>query len=158
MPDLDSARWPGMIEQGLHWLTDSLWPSAIYPLMQPGPADWQEGEPVMQANQRCFRLMEEGWRRMRLVPEIVVRSFQMPSPARPLFGGFALAATGTDSLRQQGFVAGVLRWLVEAQDYVGWTEQAIREDAVCHRWTVLGSLVLACVFALLVVLSIGLLW
>jgi hypothetical protein len=158
VPDLEPARWPGMIEQGLRWLSDSLWPSAVYPIMQPGPADWHDGEPVLRANQRCLRLLEEGWRRMRLIPEILVRSLQGDASDRPMFGGFALAATGADGLREQGFVGGALRWLVEAQDHVGWTDEALREDAACRRWTLLGSLGLTALLAVFCVVGFRLVW
>jgi hypothetical protein len=69
-----------------------------------------------------------------------------------------LAATGTDNLRQQGFVAGVLRWLVEAQDHVAWTDEALREGALCRRWTLFGSLGLAGFLAILAAVSVSLLW
>lgn len=155
VPDIDSNRWSSMIEQGVQWLADSQWPSMIYPIMQ-NAAMPNQGQGA-ESNQRCFHLLEEGRRRLRMVPELLVRGFQETPPARALFAGFALAGTGVDSLRQQGFVAGVLRWLVEAQDHVAWTGEALREDATCRFWTRLGFYGLAAFLGLLGVLSVGLL-
>lgn len=156
LPDVEPGRWPAMIEQGLRWLTDSLWPSAIYPSMEAGLADWKPGDAIVKANQRRFRLLAEVSSRMRLVPEMIAHCFQATAPARPLFRGFAMAATGTDSLREQGFAAGALRWLVEAQDYVRWTEETLREDTLYRRWALWGSLGLASFLALVVFLCVGL--
>jgi hypothetical protein len=157
VPDIESARWPGMVEQGIRWLADVLWPSVIYPLLQPGTGQWSDTDSILQANQQRFQLLQEGWERLKLLPELVVRSLQNAPPARPLLGGVGLAATGPDGLRQQAFAAGMLRWLVEAQDQVGWTDEALREDALCRRWTFWGGLGLAGFLLTLVTLSLGLL-
>jgi hypothetical protein len=157
VPDIETGRWASMIEQGLRWLSDSQWPATIYPLMRTGPANWNDGDPVLAANERCFQLLEEGRRRLQLVPELLARSFQAAPPARTLFGGFALAGTGIDRHREQGFVAGVLRWLVEAQDHVAWTGESLRDDDACRFWTRLGFCGLTAFLCLIGVLSFGLL-
>jgi len=156
VPDIAPERWPGMIEQGVRWLSDSQWPATIYPILRTDTADRQAEGLVLESNQRCFRLLEEGRRRLQLVPELLVRSFQVSPPARPLFAGFALAGTGVDGHQEQGFVAGVLRWMVEAQDHVAWTSEALRDEATCRFWTRLGFYGLAAFLCLLGVLSVGL--
>ena len=62
----------------------------------------------------------------------------MPERGASLFGGCYFAATGRDPLSQQAFVAGVFPLLIENQNYVSWTTEALVEDASYRRWCVYG--------------------
>lgn len=55
----------------------------------------------------------------------------------PMFGGVYLAATGRDA-RQQAFVPGVFQRVVESQNAVSWSPDALAEDARLNRLTMLG--------------------
>ena len=51
-----------------------------------------------------------------------------------LLGGCYLAGTGREAARDKAFVAGVFRRLIENQNYVSWTEDALTEEANNRRW------------------------
>lgn len=55
----------------------------------------------------------------------------------PLFGGVYLAATGRD-VKQQAFVQGVFQRVIENQNAVSWSPDALAEDSRLNRLTMLG--------------------
>ena len=55
----------------------------------------------------------------------------------PMFGGIYLAATGRDG-KQQAFVEGVFQRVIESQNAVSWSPEALAEDARRSRLAVVG--------------------
>src|SRR5581483_2552841 len=60
----------------------------------------------------------------------------------PMFGGIYLAATGRDS-KQQAFVEGVFQRVIESQNAVSWSPEALAEDARRTRLAVAGYVAVA---------------
>ncbi len=56
-----------------------------------------------------------------------------------MLGGCFVACTGRDPKREQGFVGGVLQLLIDSQNFVSWTPEAIRQEANYVRLTTLGN-------------------
>ena len=52
--------------------------------------------------------------------------------------GCYMAATGEDAVRGQGFAGGVFPQLVQVQNHVAWTREALADDRACRRWALLG--------------------
>ena len=75
-----------------------------------------------------------------------------------MLGGCYLAGTGRDPGREQGFIAGVFRQLIENQNYVAWTPEALDEEADYRRWTYYGYLGLAVIVVLLALILASLVW
>jgi hypothetical protein len=53
-------------------------------------------------------------------------------------GGFYFGGTGVDPVTQQAFVPGVFRLVVDHQNQVSWTPDALAEEADYQRWTMFG--------------------
>ena len=73
-----------------------------------------------------------------------------------LFGGCYLAGTGENPETEQAFAPGVLARLMEMQDDVSWTEEALQEDARFLRRAATLKTILGLVIAALVVSILGL--
>ncbi len=59
-----------------------------------------------------------------------------------MLGACGFAATGRDLGREQGFAASTFRWLIENQNHIAWTPEALAADAQFRarraarvRWT-----------------------
>jgi hypothetical protein len=95
------------------------------------------------ANVRLFRLLRAGRERLRLLGRVAAHGVLAGEAGPPLLGGCYVAGTGADAAGEQAFLAGVFRRLVEHQNFVTWTEEAVREDAEYLWWTRAGYLGLA---------------
>ena len=92
-------------------------------------------------------VMQERQQRLsRLISRLAVLEAGIPLH----LGGCYFGATGPDASRDQAFVAGVFRRLLENQNHVSWTREAVAEEADYHHWTLYGYAGLA-VFVLAVV-------
>jgi hypothetical protein len=126
-----------MIDGGVRWLCLEMLPALVYrQLRLEGP----EGGPTLP---EAVRVLAQG-----LAAE----------PGEPpLLGGCYLGATGPDSARDQAFVHGVFRLLLEDQNYVFWTAQAVGEDGHYRRLTGLAYAAVALLAAALIAVGY-LLW
>jgi hypothetical protein len=150
-PDLEAGEVPGMIESGVQWLCEGLLPNLVYKLLrQEGPEREQSLAEVLAGNIRLYQLLGEMRRRQKGLARLLTRALEARTDGPPLLGGCYLAATGREETREQAFVAGVLRQLIESQNYVSWTRTALAEDADYQRrarlgWIGIGVVVVAAV-------------
>jgi hypothetical protein len=144
MPDLDPAEVPKVIGKGIGWLFETLFPTNVYKLLKVEGPNTPRGK-VLRANSRLYQLLTEMRERYRGLNHIMTRGLTPPADGPLLFGGCFLAATGPDAAREQAFVHGILRQMVENQNYVSWTKDALDEEAEFRRWTRLGYLVILAV-------------
>jgi hypothetical protein len=137
VPELDATAVPDMLQSGVHWVCDTLFPSVVYKLFRyetpgaDGPTDW------LAANTRLYQLLGELRQRQQRLGAILARGVVAPDSSSTLFGGCYFAATGHDA-NHQAFVAGVFPLLTENQNFVRWTDEALAEEAAYRRWTVYG--------------------
>jgi hypothetical protein len=141
VPDLDQAEVPRMIGRGIQWLFETLFPANVYKLLKVEAPNQGRGA-LLQANGKLYQLLVEMRERYRGLNHILTRGLAAPTDGPLLFGGCFLAATGTDPAREQAFVHGILRQMIENQNYVSWTREALQEEAEFRRWTRLGYLVI----------------
>jgi len=147
-PDLDTGLVPARIEDSVSWIGNSLFPSMVYSLfgVEPGPEDVTE---VVRTNSQLYRFLSK----MRDRQERIARLVRDSIPALPrepiLFGGCYFAGTGIDAVTEQAFASGVLLRLIQDQDNVTWTSDALLEDARFLR------LARGLKVALLVVIGLG---
>jgi hypothetical protein len=93
-------------------------------------------------NRNLYQLMRGVFERGPRLAEILARGVP-PVGGRdeygsvPMFGGIYLAATGRDA-RQQAFVEGVFQRVIESQNAVSWSPEALAEDARRSRLAILG--------------------
>jgi hypothetical protein len=98
----------------------------------------KEGEDVtevVRGNARLFLFGDEMRSQQARLGTILARAVGGEAGTR--FGGCYLAGTGKEAA-EQGFVAGVLRRLIDEQSHVAWTPEVIEEEATYRRWTQIG--------------------
>lgn len=150
VPNVEPNEVPRMLTSGVQWLCQSLM-VLVYRFFQI-EHDNESARQVGRANTRLYRLygvlQERQERLCRILTQAVV-----PEQGRSLFfGGCYLAATGNGP-GQQAFAAGVLRLLVENQNYVTWTPEALAEEYAYQRWTRIGYTSMAVFTVALAVLA-----
>src|SRR5262249_15052220 len=127
----------GLVDKGAAWVCNSLIPTYMYRFFRleatPGREDVAN---AVRGNVRLYQLMVAMRERRQRLGRVLTRPFgggeQQNGP--PLFGGCYVAGTGRDGAREQAFIAGVFRRLIENQNYVSWTPQALEEDAAYERY------------------------
>ena len=157
VPDLDASGKVKMVERGVQWVANVQFPLLIYKNWEPEPIGLVETPPSASANVRLYRFLSELRERQRRIGRVLTRGVVMPTGGRAMLGACGFAATGRDIVREQGFGAGAFRFLVDNQNHVAWTPEAVEGDAAFRRLTRLGYLGLVVLVAALVVLGY-LLW
>ncbi len=131
VPDLPAADVPAMVEGGARWVGEAL-ARLVYRLFQ--------AEASLNDNAALYQLLASVRERLDHVGQVLARAALLGDGQRPLLGGCFLAATGADPSKDQAFVAGVFRLLLENQNAVAWTPEALAEEADYQRWTMYGYL------------------
>jgi hypothetical protein len=91
--------------------------------------------------------------RQRRFSRILTRGLVHKEGEPLLFGGCYLGATGADPANDQAFVPGVLQRLIEEQNNVSWTDQALIDDQNYRRWAQIGYIALGGLAALVVLIA-----
>jgi type VI secretion system protein ImpL len=157
VPHLEPADVPGMLAGGIHWLCLTLFPTVVYKLYRLETPGREETEDVVRGNARLFQFLGQLRQRAPHLSRLLTRAVAGQPRGLLLFGGCYLAATGPDTAHGQAFVSGVFRQLVEYQNYVSWTADAL-DDEAGYRWlTRLGYLGIVVLFAALLTLVV-LIW
>lgn len=158
LPDTEPDLVPAMIETGTEWVCESMIPNWVYKLFRlesPGKDDLAA---TVRGNGRLYRLMGEMRERQKRFGRVFTRTLAAEDGGPPLFGGCYVAGTGRDAAHEQAFVAGVFRRLIENQNYVSWTDEALEEEAGNQRWTNFGYTGLGIAVAALVGLGLLAWW
>jgi hypothetical protein len=149
IPDLSPAQTQQLIEGGLAWVADALLPLVVGRLWR------REGEDgvadralAVQTNTELYEFLQECRQRLLLLGRLVSRAV-LRDDGPPMLGGCYTAGTGPDE-RDQAFLAGVVRRLLEQQNDVAWTPAALAEDAAYRRYARAGYLVLVAIVVALV--------
>ena len=133
LPDLDNGAVPGSIESSVSWISNTLFPSLVYSLFKVETPGGEDATDVLQANSQLYRFLS----RIRERQETTARLVKESIPAVPdepiLFGGCYFAGTGVSTGNGQAFASGVLRRLIDDQDSVTWTSNAMKEDTSMVR-------------------------
>jgi hypothetical protein len=146
-----------MIDGGLQWICAAMFPSWVsryFRLEAPGKDDVKT---VTQINTRLYQAMFQLLERQRRLSRIVTRGLVWKEGEPLLFGGCYLGATGANPAAEQAFVPGVVQRLIEEQNNVTWTDDALSEDQNYRRWTQIGYVALGGFAAVAVVVGVILL-
>ncbi len=108
---------------------------------------------AIATNGKLFELVEHLEQRRAGFELVVRRILHQQTPGGLYFGGFYLAATGVDPHAEQAFVPGVFRVMLDHQNKVMWTDDALAEEADFQRWSMFGYAAMAVFCLLLVVLG-----
>ncbi|WP_435020374.1 type VI secretion protein IcmF/TssM N-terminal domain-containing protein [Tundrisphaera sp. TA3] len=139
LPAIDPADVPRMIRDGVLWIGAALLPTLVYRLWRvESSASGDDPGAAVRDNIRLYHLLLWWRARESRLARLLVRAFVLEANAPRLLGGCYLAGTGLDAERDQSFVAGVFRRLVENQNAVSWTREALASEADDRRWTTIG--------------------
>ncbi len=149
-PDLPGPEVPGLWEKGVEWIGQTVLPVGILKFLRlDGPADPRRTPTATGGhNRNLYLLLREVYTRGPRLAKVLARGLALGGEpgdgpdALPLFGGCYLAGTGRQA-QEQAFVPGVFQRLIDGQNSVQWTNQALAEDARYRRWSALGFTVSA---------------
>ena len=129
VPDLDNGAVPASIESSVSWISDILFPSMIYSQFKIESPGGEDATDVLKANSQLYRFLSKIRERQVATAQLVKDSIPAVHGEPILFGGCYFAGTGVNSGNGQAFTSGVLKRLIDEQDNVTWTSNAINEDA-----------------------------
>lgn len=138
VPDVDPEKVGQMFEGGVAWMAQAMFPNWIYKLFRIESSERDDVSTLVEGNARLYQLMSELNERHKRLSRLLGRALGSDTSAPPLCSGCYVAATGKDARREQAFVAGVFRRLPENQDFVTWTDEALKEDTDAHKWATYG--------------------
>lgn len=147
-PDLAGEALYEQIDRSIHHLCNSYLRDWVYRLFR---ADG--GNAATVTNTGLYLFLDEMRARKKNLSRVLVQGIAKDSPLPLLYAGCYLAGTGADASKEQSFIAGVFKRLMENQSVVSWTMDALTEDRRCHSranlgYTLLAGLAIALVAAL----------
>ena len=129
----------GMVDSLAGWICNAVVPGWVYRKFQvEKESDANSVKAAVRHNAQLYLFANELRERRNRLGTILKHGLAAEGAERPLFGGCYVAGTGKDANREQAFVTGVLRRLVEEQNRVYWTAEALGEEQRLQRWTGLG--------------------
>lgn len=153
VPDVDDDRVTQMFEGGVAWMAQAMFPNWIYKLFRIEQSERDDVNALVEGNGRLYQLMCELNERHKRLSRLLSRALVGDNSGPPLCSGCYMAATGKDARKEQAFVAGVFRRLPENQDFVTWTDEALKEDADAHKWATYGYIALGVAAVALIVVG-----
>ncbi len=136
------------------WLADVILPVWVYQRFHMEKPGAHEPTPPTQINARLLLLLGEMRKRKNLLAFVLSRS--LGGVEGTCFGGCYLMSCGGPGIGfDQAFVPGIFHRLLEEQDFVSWTPEALVTDQKCER---LANLVYSVLGAVVVIAMILILW
>jgi IcmF-related N-terminal domain len=142
VPDLQVSERVRMVETGSDWIGHAAFIPMLYRMMRFSTRDDALVDNIKD-NARLFRFFAEMHGRSRRLGRLLGRLISLDTRGQVMLGGCFVACTGRDPKREQGFVGGVLQLLIENQNFVSWTPEAIRQEANYGRLNTLGNIAIA---------------
>jgi IcmF-related N-terminal domain len=155
-PDLNGDALLELVDSSVQWLCGSLLRDWVFKLFRVEVPGKDEQAAAVAGNTNLYLLLDELRERQKRLSRVLSVAMARQATGPLLFGGCYLGGTGHDPEREQALVAGLFRRLLENQDYVTWTDQALASDANAQRVASIGYGVLAGAAAVVLVI-VGLL-
>jgi hypothetical protein len=135
-PDVDEREIPPLVNAGTTWLANSLLPSLVYNLFRletPGATRSQTITPeaALAGNVQMYQFLWELREQRKRLSRFLVRGLLMDVPRAFHFGGVYLAGTGQGA---SAFSSGVFLRLLQSQNFVSWTPQAVASERRYRGW------------------------
>ncbi|MFL5246141.1 MAG: type VI secretion protein IcmF/TssM N-terminal domain-containing protein [Gemmataceae bacterium] len=127
-----------MLDSLSSWVCNAVVAGWVYKKFQVEKQPQDKTPVIVRDNAWLFLFLDQLRERQKRLGTILTRGIAAGADEPILFGGCYLAGTGADVDKEQAFVAGVFRRLIDEQDYVSWTDEALAEEAACSRWVGLG--------------------
>jgi hypothetical protein len=145
--DLNGQQLLDQVDGAVQWMCNSLLASWVYKLFFLEGAGREDVNAVVRGNTKLYQLLSQMRERQKRISRVLSLGLTSEASGPMLFGGCYVAGTGRDPAREQAFVAGVFKRLVENQNFVSWTDAALAEDDYCQRWATRGYAILGVVGA-----------
>jgi hypothetical protein len=149
VPVGESEEVGALVGNAARWIGLSVLPAWIlrFLKLETGPDSRQTPGASSAHNRNLYLLMRGVFERGPRLAEILARGVPPVGGSDeydsvPMFGGLYLAATGRDA-KQQAFVEGVFQRVIESQNAVSWSPQALAEDAQRNRLAMVGYVAVA---------------
>jgi hypothetical protein len=155
VPDLQVSERVRMVESGSDWIGHAAFMPMLYRLMRFSTRNDGLLENVKD-NAKLFRFFAEMHGRSRRLGRLLGRLVSLDTRGQVMLGGCFVACTGRDPKREQAFVGGVLQLLIDNQNFVSWTPDALRQEANYHRLSTLGNIAIASLLIVGLALIVGL--
>jgi hypothetical protein len=156
VPNIPAEQLPEKLEGAVEWVCQTLFPTWVYKFFRVEGQGRESIETAVKNNSHLYRLMNEMRDRQKHLSRILTRAIISEQGGPLMFGGCYVAANGRDAVREQAFTAGVFRRLIDEQNFVSWTPEAMQEEADYQRWTKIGYITVGVFAVVLVVL--GYIW
>jgi hypothetical protein len=157
VPDLREEEVRAKVESSVDWVVNSLFGSMVYSLFRvESNRSIDEIAEVLRGNQALFQFLGKVRERRDRLARLVRDCIPTLPGERLMFGGCYFAATGDGDEAERAFTSGVLNRMVQDQDLVSWTEQAMAEDATFARTATLVRRILMGIAGVLVLGILGL--
>jgi hypothetical protein len=155
----DDVRRADIIRKTIHWQCAELIPRLIMRTFQLRVADGGGGRMLLsqvdaRTNRQLIRLIRAIRTRRDTMGNLCVRLIEGNPDNRTRLSGCYLAATGTVR-RGQGFLTDLFAQLFEGQNFIAWTNQAVKAERRLTWMTLLGYLVTAGLTAFTVLYVLG---
>ncbi|QEH33049.1 hypothetical protein OJF2_15450 [Aquisphaera giovannonii] len=158
VPDVREEEVPAKVEGSVEWVINSLFGTMVYSLFRvESNRSIDEIAEVLRGNQALFQFLGKIRERRERLARLVRDCIPAVADEKLMFGGCYFAATGEGDDAERAFASGVLNRLVQEQDLVSWTEQAMAEDATFARTAGVVRKIFMAVAGVLVLGIVGLL-
>ena len=134
----DSKNTPEMIRKGVRWTCEGLIPPLVYRLARIRSRQDAAGVEESRLNRQLYRLVTQLRERESRLERILTRAICPNEKSDWMLTGCYMAATGEDAVHGQGFAGGIFPQLVQVQNHVAWTQDALADDRTCWRLTLVG--------------------
>lgn len=135
-PDVDERQIPRLVETGTSWMANALLPSLVYNLFRVetpgstrGPA--LNANDALEGNTRLYEFLWEMRDQRQRLARLLTRGLMLDGPRAFYFGGVYLAGTGQNA---SAFSSGVFLRLLQSQNFVSWTSQAMAAEQRYRGW------------------------
>ena len=150
-PDLEGTTLENKLMEVMQWVGQALVPSWVHRLFRIEHPGSDTMDAAVAGNILLYQFMDAMRERQGRLGRILAGGV-MPDRAGPMmFGGCYLAGTSSNA-REQAFAEGVFQRLLQDQNYVSWTQEALAEEEEYSLWTWWGYLGLG-VYGVLLVLA-----
>jgi hypothetical protein len=136
-PDVDDREIPRLVDTGTSWLANALLPSLVYNLFRlesmggPGRGREVTADESMMENVKLYDFLWEMRAQRKRLSRLLTRGLLMDVPRAYYFGGVYLAGTGQGV---SAFTPGVFLRLLQSQNFLSWTPQALSAERRYHAW------------------------
>ena len=142
-PNLQGDAFYEKLDESILFLSENVVRDLVYRLFKVDASM----DAKLSINHELFLFLDEMRDRKDRLSRFIMQGLARDFDGPLLFGGCYLAGTGTDKERDQAFTRGVLQRLLDSQNLVSWTDQALAEDARARTITFFGYAALAVLVA-----------